>query len=226
MADTLISLLPEVVQTTYFQLNPLNPNNTEDNYQELLRINLERLSYHVYSEVSVQKETLDIYGGRVKLKNKTERYDLVLDPQETLIELKNLVDIDDYSVHQMLSYMDHSTYRYGVLINFGKANKKHEYRCSFRVYKKGSPLCFNDSFGTTYKRYTYTKTHEFRSENYWDLVSSGLVTDALVADSLAVEADALAVEADSLAVEADSLEHVAAGAEGHEVRGVVGTTSL
>ena len=33
MAETLINLLPEVIQTTYFHLNPLNPNNTEDNFQ-------------------------------------------------------------------------------------------------------------------------------------------------------------------------------------------------
>jgi len=195
MTETLINLLPEVIQTTYFQLNPLNPNNTEDNYQELLRINLERLSYSVYSEISVQKEALDIHGALVKLKNKTERYDLVLDSQEVLMELKNLVELDEYSVHQMLSYLDHSDYRYGILINFAKANKKNAYQCSFKVYRKDEPMTLTDMYGTVYHRFSYTKIHEFIGENYWDLVYPSLVTD--------------------------SLEHMAAGTEGDQIGGIV-----
>ena len=38
--EELKNLLPEILQNSYFNLNPFNPNNTEDNYQELFRENL------------------------------------------------------------------------------------------------------------------------------------------------------------------------------------------
>ena len=177
--DDFLTQLPSVLQSTYFWLNPLNPTNTEDNYQELLRINLERLHYAVDSEVSVQKTTRDIHKNIVKLKNKTERYDLTLDPLSILMELKNLVDLDDYCVHQMLGYLDHSAFTYGILINFAKSNKKNDYRCSFKVYKKNTPLVATDQFGHNYTRYSYTLIREFSGDNYMDLFPTIVSTEVV-----------------------------------------------
>ena len=38
--EQFLELLPEILQNTYFELNPFNPNNSEEHYQELLRENL------------------------------------------------------------------------------------------------------------------------------------------------------------------------------------------
>ena len=54
--DELINLLPETLQNSYFNLNPFNPNNTEDNYQELFRENLFlKLHKRISSEIIVWK---------------------------------------------------------------------------------------------------------------------------------------------------------------------------
>ena len=71
--------LEEIVQTSYFGVNPYNPNNSEDNYQELFRHNIrERLNLRVESEYTCQKNGIDINGEEISLKNKTERYDLLI----------------------------------------------------------------------------------------------------------------------------------------------------
>ena len=60
----------EILQKTYFSLNPLNPNNTEDNFQELLRHNIIKVfNCNVDSEVTFQRTVVDINGDEVNLKN-------------------------------------------------------------------------------------------------------------------------------------------------------------
>jgi GxxExxY protein len=175
MTDELFLRLPAIVQGTYFHLNPLNPTNSEANYQELLRINLELEGYRVFSEVTVQKKTTDRREGTVKLKQKSERFDLTIDSLKVLFELKNLVEVDDNCVHQTIGYLDNSEYEYGVLINFAKVNKKRDTRCTFQIYQKGDVFHTSDLYGHTYTRNHYVKIMEFVSENYWDLIGRHLV---------------------------------------------------
>jgi len=173
--DSLFQRLPEIVQNTYFNLNPLNPNVTEDNYQEVLRENLERiLNERVDSELSVQKSTKNIFGDIIHLKNKSERYDLVIESLGVLLELKNLVELDEYCHHQLFNYLDHSDHTYGILINFAKPNKKHIYRATYKIYKKGDRLTKTDQYGYTYQRYDYTLISEYTSENYLEIMGNYL----------------------------------------------------
>jgi len=169
--DELCQRLPEILQNTYFNLNPFNPNNTEDNYQELLRENLEKIvNVRVHSETSVQKKTHNIFYEEVKLKNKSERHDLTIDDLQVLLELKNLACTDDYCVHQLLHYLDMTSYQYGILVNFAKPNRKNDYRVSYTIYKKGELQVHTDKYGYTYKRYSYTLLDQNSSENYYDMV--------------------------------------------------------
>ena len=173
--ELLLQRLPDIVQNTYFNLNPLNPNVTEDNYQELLRENLERiLNERIDSELSVQKSTKNIFGDTVHLKNKSERYDLVIESLDVLIELKNLVELDDYCHHQLFNYMDHSKYTYGILINFAKPNKKRDYRVTYKLYKKGSIITKTDQYGYQYERYEYNLICDYTSENYIEIMGNYL----------------------------------------------------
>ena len=144
--DTLFESLPRILQNTYFSLNPLNPNNTEDNYQEVLRKNLEIQGLTVHSEVSVQKSTSDMNGGLIQLKNKSERHDLTIPSLDVIMELKNLVDLDESCVYQLLHYMEGSSYTYGILINFAKANKRKEYWYTYRIYKRTGNTSTLDSY--------------------------------------------------------------------------------
>ena len=176
MSSTLFASLPRILQKTYFSLNPLNPNNTEDNYQELLRKNLEIKGFKVSSEVSVQKTTIDMDDDVVKLKNKSERHDLTIDNLSVVMELKNLVDLDESCVNQLLHYMEQSNYLYGILINFAKYNKKREYRYSYRIYKRDGETSFTDSHGDVYVRGQFTMIHEGIGENYGELLGSQILS--------------------------------------------------
>ena len=173
--DHLLQRIPEILQNTYFNLNPLNPNVTEDNYQELLRENLSLiLNERIHSEISVQKSTHNIFGDIVLLKNKSERYDLTIPSLKVLIELKNLVELDEYCQHQLLHYLDHSNYTYGFLVNFAKPNKKQDYKVTCKIYLKGPEVTNTDIHGYTYKRYSYTLISEFQSENYMEVMGNYL----------------------------------------------------
>ena len=176
--EEFLQRLPEILQNTYFSLNPLNPNNTEDNYQELLRENIEKiLGVRVNSEITSQKTAKNIFNDTVSLKNKSERYDLTIDSLETLLELKNLVEIDEYCIHQLLHYLDTTDYKYGILVNFAKSNKKKDYCVTCRIYMKGELKVHTDRYGYTYHRYQYILIDTTTSDNYYDLVGSYIDTD-------------------------------------------------
>jgi GxxExxY protein len=176
--EEFLQRLPEILQNTYFSLNPLNPNNTEDNYQELLRENISKIiGVRVESEITSQKTAQNIFNETVSLKNKSERYDLTIDSLETLLELKNLVEIDDNCVHQLLHYLDTTDYKYGILINFAKSNKKKDYCVTCRIYLKGELKVWSDRYGYTYNRHQYTLIDTTSSDNYLDLVGSYIDTD-------------------------------------------------
>ena len=160
--------LPRVIQNTYFQLNPRNPTNSEDHFQELLRHNLSLLGYRVASEISYQKVARDLHGEPLPLKNKTERFDLTIDALNLLFELKHTTDLDESASHQLWNYMDHSDYEYGIVINFTKPNKKQKYRASTRVYQKHAEKSFTDSYGFTYTRNTYPLMESYESQDYME----------------------------------------------------------
>ena len=94
--EKLILTLDQILQPTYFRVNPFNPNNTEDNYQEVLRQNISLIvKRQIGSEITVQKSAKDILGEEIPLKNKTERYDLTMD--NILFELKNVEKLEKNS---------------------------------------------------------------------------------------------------------------------------------
>ena len=180
--EDLVRLLPKITQATYFALNPYNPNNTEDNFQELLQLNLERsLNIRVDSEITVQKWTQDMKGNRIALKHKSERYDLIIESLGVLFELKHVGEMEEGSLahqthlHQLLHYMDHSPYKYGILINFRKMNKKGIYICSGEIYKKSTKVIIGDRYDHSYHRYVYKKMQDFKSEDYGQLMGLYLI---------------------------------------------------
>lgn len=68
--ENLFNDLPKILQNTYMNLNPLNPENSEENYQELLRENL--TSYgRIDSEITSQRYVNNINNEKIFLKNKT-----------------------------------------------------------------------------------------------------------------------------------------------------------
>ena len=159
-----------LVQRTYFDLNPLNPKNIEDNYQELLKENL-KLAFDLkcHIETSQQKTSSDINGEVVKFKHKTERYDIVIEQINTILELKCLVDITDESRYQLFNYLDKSVCNHGIIINFMKFNTKNLF-AQVEVYEKSTIHEHQDKFGDNYSRYYYKNIHSFQTEDFYNIV--------------------------------------------------------
>ena len=152
--DELINILPEILQPSYFRVNPLNPNNTEDNYQEVLRENLTiKLNKRIGSEITVQKSAKDILDEEIPLKNKTERYDLTMD--NILFELKNVEKLEKIHDYQLLSYLDGSDYNYGVLINFAKSKNFKNCIVHCKIYEKDELVEKTDEFGYKYQQHKF-----------------------------------------------------------------------
>ena len=162
--------LLEIIQVTYFRLNPLNPNNTEDNYQELLRENLFlKLGLRVYSEISYQKGCLNILGEDVLLKNKTERLDLVLKDLDCIMELKCVEKLEKVHENQLLSYLNNLDYKYGILINFGKCKNMKNCMSHCKIYERGDRVLKVDKYGVEYNIRDMRLIKEMFTENYNDL---------------------------------------------------------
>jgi len=158
-----------VIQSTYFNLNPKNPNVTESHYQELLIKNLNIIyNFNISQEISSQKKTTDINGEILSLRNKTQRYDLLIDDISTIFELKNLADITDESRNQLLHYLTKKKkYKYGILINFMKSNKK-KLVAQVEVFEKGVDYSMTDIYNDHYSNYHYELIKSFETENYND----------------------------------------------------------
>jgi hypothetical protein len=171
--EKFIDELKKIVQSTYFSLNPLNPCNTEDYYQELLKVNLELITKsRVDSEITYQRTTSDLNGEIFKLKNKTERHDLILEMYDILFELKCLSSpIKDECRNQMFSYLDKQKYQYGIIINFMKFNKTRLV-AEVEVYQKKNEYENKDMFGNYYARYDYTLIDSFKTEDYNEIIGS------------------------------------------------------
>ena len=135
----LINNLKEyILQKTYFGCNPLNPNNTEDTFQELLRHNISLIypELFVSSEFTLQRFVKDIKGNKIPLKNKSERHDLSITQLNFLMELKNADKIDESHKYQLLSYMDDSDFKYGAIINFRKFKPSKKLVAEAIIYEK------------------------------------------------------------------------------------------
>ena len=179
--DELINLLPETLQNSYFNLNPFNPNNTEDNYQELFRENLFlKLHKRISSEITVQKSAKDILGEPLPLKNKTERYDLLMNLFNALFELKNVEKLEKIHDYQLLSYLDGSDYKYGVLINFAKSKNFKNCIVHCKIYEKDELVEKTDEFGYKYQQHKFKLIKEFKSQNYLEFMGEYEITDTNV----------------------------------------------
>jgi len=179
----LFDLLPEILQTTYFNLNPFNPNNTEDNYQELFRENLFiKLQKRIESEITVQKSAKNILGEEIYLKNKTERYDLLINCFNVLFELKNVEKLEIIHEYQLLSYLDNTGKKYGILINFAKSKNFKNCIVHCKIYEKDELVKKTDNFRVNYAKYNYKLIKEFKSQNYLDFMGP-YVTNVINIDS-------------------------------------------
>ena len=148
-----INKFTEILQKTYFSLNPLNPNNTEDNFQELLRHNIIKVfNCNVDSEVTFQRTVVDINGDEINLKNKTERYDLIVNMFDLLMELKAVEKLDESHTNQLLTYMNNSDYKYGAIINFRKGKSCKQLIAEAKFYEKiDEDSCKEDIYGNKYR---------------------------------------------------------------------------
>jgi hypothetical protein len=176
----IINTLLNIVTHTYFSLNPYNLNNTEDNYQDLLKKNLELEGITVYSEYSKQKISLDKSGNNYPFSNKTERIDLFLPEFNLLLELKNLTDFKDECLGQITSYMDNDeTINYGLLINFAKpkkVDKVKELKSTIKVFERNQLKQFTDYYGNIYKKWNYKEILEYKTENYCELFGEKIIS--------------------------------------------------
>ena len=135
----LINNLKEyILQKTYFGCNPLNPNNTEDTFQKLLRHNISLIHPELFvsSEFTLQRFVEDIKGNKIPLKNKSERHDLSITQLNFLMELKYADKIDESHIYQLLSYMDDSDFKYGAIINFRKFKPSKKLVAEAIIYEK------------------------------------------------------------------------------------------
>jgi len=169
--------LEEIIQISYFGLDPYNPNNSEDNYQELFRHNIrERLNMRVESEYTYQKNGIDINGEEISLKNKTERYDLLIKKLSIIIELKAVEKFESINLQQLFHYLDTSDYKYGILINFTKSKdiKKSYARC--KIFEKKNKFTKKDKFNCEYSHYKYELINEFKTQSYYELMGDNVIS--------------------------------------------------
>ena len=171
-----LEVLGEIVQKTYFRLNPLNPTNSEDNYQELLRENLNlRLGLRVDSEISYQKGCLNILGDNILLKNRTERLDLVIRGLDCIMEIKCVDKLELVHENQLLSYLNNLDYKYGILINFGKSKSMRRCVGHCKVYERYENIIKKDKYGEEYKVWKYKLLREIYTEDYNELLGGSLL---------------------------------------------------
>jgi GxxExxY protein len=169
--------LEEIIQTSYFGVNPYNPNNSEDNYQELFRHNIrERLNIRVESEYTCQKNGIDINGEEISLKNKTERYDLLIKKLLVLFELKSVEKLDNIHSQQLFHYLDNSDYKYGILINFTKSKDIKKSYAHCKVFEKKNVVTVIDKYNNKYSHYKYELINEFKTQSYYELMGNNLIS--------------------------------------------------
>jgi GxxExxY protein len=177
--------LEEIIQTSYFGLDPYNPNNSEDNYQELFRHNIrERLNLRVESEYTYQKNGIDINGEEISLKNKTERYDLLIKRLGIIFELKAVEKFESINLQQLFHYLDMSDYKYGILINFTKSKdlKKSYARC--KVFEKKNKFTGTDKYNNKYSHYKYELINDFKTQSYNEVMGDNVIVKEITKNTI------------------------------------------
>ena len=167
--------LEELVQTSYFGLDPYNPNNSEENYQELFRHNIrEKLNFRVESEYTYQKNGIDINGEEISLKNKTERYDLLIKQLSIIFELKAVESLkDNFSNYSLFRQSD---YKYGILINFIKSKDIKKSYAHCKVFEKKNEVTVIDKYNNKYSHYKYELIKEFKTQSYYELMGDNVIS--------------------------------------------------
>ena len=179
--NKLMEVLEEHLQVTYFELNPYNPNNTEDNYQELLRENLNiTFKSRIESEETVQKKTKNILGEGISLKNKTERYDLLMELFDVIFELKAVEKLEKPHENQLFNYLDNSKYKYGILVNFTKTKNMKNTFVHCKVFEKVKMIKHFDKFKRSYTNYRYKCIEEFKTQSYYELFSEYVIDENVI----------------------------------------------
>jgi len=123
----------------------------------------------VDSEISYQKGCLNILGGEVLLKNKTERLDLVIKGLDSIFELKCVEKLEKVHENQLMSYLNNLDYKYGVLINFGKCKNMRSCVGHCKIYERGDRVLKEDKYGVEYNIRGMRLIKEMFTENYNDL---------------------------------------------------------
>ena len=182
LLNEIINKLPELLQFTYFEMNPQNPNNTEDGFQELLRHNIIKVfNCNVDSETTCQKTVLDINGDEINLKNKTERYDLIIRSIDFIMELKAVEKIDESHVNQLLTYMGNSNYKYGALINFRKGKGCKQLIAEARIYEKKDTITVTDRYNRTYYKPVFSIIDDtIKTQDYKLVMGGGYLSNEII----------------------------------------------
>ena len=176
--SVLFEKLEEILQASYFGLNPYNPNNSEDKYQELFRHNIrEELNLRVDSEYTYQKDAFDINNEEISLKNRTDRYDLLIKKLSVLFELKSVEKFDSSHDQQLFHYLDTSEYKYGILINFTKSKDLQKSFVYCKIYEKKDKNTNKDKFNREYSNYKYELINEFKTQSYYELMGDNIIKD-------------------------------------------------
>ena len=179
--NKLIDVLEELLQSTYFESNPYNPNNTEDNYQELLRENLNiTFKSRIESEETVQKKTKNILGEGISLKNKTERYDLLMELFDVIFELKAVEKLDKLHENQLFNYLDNSKYKYGILVNFAKTKNMKNTFVHCKIFEKVKLIKKVDKFNRSYSNYRYKCIEEFKTQSYYEIMGEYVIDENVI----------------------------------------------
>lgn len=176
--EEMFNKLPLILQSSYFAMNPFNPNNTEDGYQEILRHNIVKVfNFIVDSESTNQKAVFDINGDEIHLKNKTERFDLIVRSLKFIMELKAVEKIDDSHRNQLLSYMSNTNFEYGAVINFRKGKSCKELIAEAEIYKKGETVLKYDMYNRAYNKPLFNLVKTIKTEDYKKIIGDYLTNE-------------------------------------------------
>ena len=181
--EEMLDKLPQILQFSYFAMNPYNPNNTEDGFQEILRHNIVKVfNYIVDSESTNQKTVFDINGDEIHLKNKTERFDLIIRKIKFIMELKTVEKIDDSHRNQLLSYMVKTDFEYGAVINFRKGKSCKELIAEAEIYKKGESILKYDMYNCAYNKSQFNLVKTIKTEDYKKIIGDYVKKNEIIID--------------------------------------------
>ena len=137
------------------------------------------MNFRVESEYTYQKNGNDINGEEISLKNKTERYDLLIKKLSIIFELKAVEKFESINLQQLFHYLDTSDYRYGILINFTKSKDIKKSYAHCKVFEKKNVVTVIDKYNNKYSHYKYELINEFKTQSYYELMGDNLITQTV-----------------------------------------------